>query len=97
MKSRQNSQWWIPPVRILRVTLSNRNFLQWWIPPLEIGPSACITLRWWNPPLKLSPMITQGNPGYTLGFDTPRYTLGFDTPRYALGFEPRKINEKPTK
>ena len=34
--------------------------------------------QWWNPPLKLSHMITQGNPGYTLGFDNPGYTLGFE-------------------
>ena len=33
---------------------------------------------WWNPPLKLSHVITQGNPGYTLGFDNPGYTLGFE-------------------
>ena len=36
------------------------------------------TVQWWNPPLKLSHMITQGNPGYTLGFDNPGYTLGFE-------------------
>ena len=33
----------------------------------EGGGVSCF--QWWNPPLKLSNMITQGNPGYTLGFE----------------------------
>ena len=28
---------------------------------------------WWDPPLKLSHMITQGNPGHTLGFENLGY------------------------
>ena len=34
---------------------------------------------WWNPPLEVSHMITQGNPGYTQGFENLGYTLGFES------------------
>ena len=30
---------------------------------------------WWNPPLKLLHVITQGNPGFTLGFQNLGYFL----------------------